>query len=91
MDSSYVGKDGLTGLCRSSHVQRLCGSIMSASNHRTQGTGILLLGKISVLPEKGAALLSAPHRAGAGGGAPAFVARSVPHSDESSKFQLLLG
>lgn len=64
---------------------------MSASNRRTQGTAILLLGKISALPGKGAALLSAPHRAGGGGGPPAFVPRSVPHSDESSKFQLLLG
>lgn len=65
MDSSSVGKDGLRGLCRSSHVQRLYGSIMSASNHHVESAAILLLGKISALPEKGAALLSAPHRAGA--------------------------
>lgn len=42
---------------------------MSASNHCTRSTVILLLGKSSVLPEKGAALLSAPCRAGGGGSA----------------------
>lgn len=52
LDSSYVGKDGLTGLCQSSHVQRLYGRIMSASNHHTQSAAILLLGKIPALPGK---------------------------------------
>lgn len=51
---------------------------MSASNRRTQGTAILLLGKISALPGKGAALLSAPHRAGGGGGAASLCASLCP-------------
>lgn len=52
LDSSYVGKVSLTGLCPSSHVQRLYGSTMSASSHHTQSAAILLLGKIPALPGK---------------------------------------